>query len=455
MNRRIFLSIITLLSCLGVCAQNQNNVNLVAHWDGADIPFNGSAKYNDVWGFTVDGHEYGCIGSTLGTHIFSLPQNHLLQEVAFIPGRFQGSVVHRDFAFHEGYLYAVCDQGSSSLQVIDVTHLPAQAPVVLDDTTHVTTAHNVTVDEFGEKLYISGVAGSPMKVFDLSSTPENPELLYDLADFENIEYVHDVYARRDSVFMNCGNQGLFIFDFSSANPPQILSSMTTYPGQGYNHSGWVSSDGDYYVFTDETPGHRLKIVDISDLTDLEVTTVFNSELNLGTNYASHTAAHNVEWIGDKIYVSHYFDGLQVFDATNPEEPKAHAFYDTYTEDNTEWRGAWGIHVMPSGKILISDRQTGFYVFELTQEAESLPDVWVYPNPNKGEFSINLSNYEFENAVIEMFDTQGKQVLDQTFSNPIDDKRHLRLKFPALQNGLYTLKIFLDSEFLGIKKIVVQ
>ncbi len=385
-----------------------------------------------------------------------MPENNAITEVAFIPGKFQGPVIHRDFAFHKGYLYAVCDQGNSSLQVIDVQNLPSEYLVVLDDSTHVIRAHNVTVDEFGEKLYVSGVDGSPMKVFDISKSPENPELVTDLLGDPLIEYVHDVYARRDSVFMNCGNQGLYIYDYSNPSSPQILGALTDYIGQGYNHSGWVTEDANYYVFTDETEGHRMKIVDISDFLDLEIISVFNSELNLGGEYVSNTAAHNVEWIGDKIYVSHYFDGLQIFDVSDPYSPKAFGYFDTYVEDNTLWRGAWGIHVMPSGRILISDRQSGLYVFkEIDPSSEFFNDIWIYPNPSQGLFTVNLTQFEFDELRLEIYDSQGKEILNQTMDNSLLDTRYIQPDIPALQRGNYIVKVFLDNEFLDFGRISVE
>ena len=41
-------------------------------------------------------------------------------------------MIHRDYHDHNGYLYAVCDEGQSTLQIIDLSGLPNDLEVVYD-----------------------------------------------------------------------------------------------------------------------------------------------------------------------------------------------------------------------------------------------------------------------------------------------------------------------------------
>ncbi len=444
-------SILTVVffSAVQCLCQINSNTTVLDNWDGYDVPFNGAAKYNDVWGFTIDSTEYACIGSTLGTHLFSISETGHLTDVGYVPGKFQGAVVHRDFAFYEGYLYAVCDQGSSSLQVIDVSNLPSGINVVLDDTTHITTAHNVTVDPWGEKLYISGPSGSAMKVFDLANTPETPELIN---TFMEVGYVHDVYAKEDIAYLSCGNQGLFIYDFSDPSSPQIISSIDGYPDEGYNHSGWLSPDGRYYAFADETPWMKMKIIDVTDPSDLQVVSLFNSGRN------PSTMPHNLEWIGDKIYVSHYFDGLQIFDVSDVANPVVCGYFDTYPLEDVQGRGAWGVHVLPSGRILISDRQTGLYVFHFDDDSDVRDlQLWTYPNPTESDICLNLmyegwvqsdeylERLDWDQIEIKIFSDTGEKVFDRTIINNEQPFNTIRLKTNDWNSGIYFIHLRLNEE----------
>ena len=53
-----FLFFIVAIST-SLISQDRDNISLLANWDGTDVPFNGSAKYNDVWGFEIGGQEFG------------------------------------------------------------------------------------------------------------------------------------------------------------------------------------------------------------------------------------------------------------------------------------------------------------------------------------------------------------------------------------------------------------
>ena len=90
--------------------------------------------YNECWGLLVNNREFAVIGSTAGTHFFDItdPQNSL--QVAFVAGAYTGGgVIHRDYHDFSGYLYIVCDEGSSStLQIVDITNLPNSVNTVYD-----------------------------------------------------------------------------------------------------------------------------------------------------------------------------------------------------------------------------------------------------------------------------------------------------------------------------------
>jgi choice-of-anchor B domain-containing protein len=405
--KSVFIFVLISFSPLFLNSQAlEHGVRLLARWDSPLPPENGrEAKYNEVWGFEYDGEEYGVIGSTLGTHVIHIKSNNAVVEVAFIEGDASADyVIHRDFDTHDGFLYAVCDQEPSSLQVIDIRSLPETATLVNSIDEYFTTAHNVTVDSYRNKLYISGPAGHALCIMDLADDPANPQFLN---YFDQVTYVHDCYVRRDTAFLHCAGQGMFVFNFEDSTAPQALGSLEEYTDQGYNHSGWWSSNGEYYVFADETPGKRLKVCDVRDLSDIQVYALFNS----GTD--PETMAHNVMLKGDTAYVSHYYDGLQVFDLTDLDDPKRIAWYDTFRKPNNSGRGAWGIYAgLPSGRILISDRQRGLHVFYLDKDfslaGSTTPTI--NPNPGNGMLTISLTSYPTLNKVEHrVFDSLGRLI----------------------------------------------
>jgi hypothetical protein len=59
---------------------------------------------------------------------------------------------------------------------------------------------------------------------------------------------HDLYVENDTGYFNCTSNGLQIYDMSTNNPVYI-GSLTSYPQQGTNHSGWKKDNT--YVLADE------------------------------------------------------------------------------------------------------------------------------------------------------------------------------------------------------------
>lgn len=335
-------------------------------------------RYNEVWGLSQDGREYAVIGSTMGTHFIDISDPDTLYEVDFIRGKFFGSsVVHRDFHDYEGYLYSVCDQGSSSLQVIDLRYLPDSVVLVHEDAVNISRSHNVFIDSATAKMYTCGVRAPnvsgriPLQLWSLEN-PEEPELMKNINQIEGlpVSYVHDMYARNDTVFLNAANQGLYIADFTAPDSPQVLGTLLNYPQKGYNHSGWWNESGDYYFMADETHGRDLKIVETTEISSPRVANTFEAESD-----PEGSVPHNLIVKNNRVYVSYYYDGLQVFDFSESGEMCRSYKYATSELNPVRggFSGAWGVYpLLPSERVLVSDMQNGLFVLRLPEEQQHAP-----------------------------------------------------------------------------------
>lgn len=443
----------TLLIFLVVCSttvvgQDFENVVFLDNWQNDSLqalaPF--GIRYNEVWGFVQNEEEYAVIGSTMGTHFFRLTGEDEIEELAFVPGAFQGEVIHRDYHDYEGYLYAVCDQGASSLQIIDLQYLPDSVSVVYDSDEWVVRAHNVFIDSSSALLFLAGPLPAPLRVLSIEN-PTEPEFVSELFD---ISYVHDLFVRNDTAYLNCANQGLLVVDYSDPVNPDLLGSLSTYPDAGYNHSGWLSEDGNTYVLADETPGLRMKVCDVSDLSDVQVLSLFGSDVS------DNSVPHNLMIKGDLVYISHYNDGLQVFDISDRENPERIAYYDTFDGDESyAFNGAWGVYCfLPSERILISDRTSGLYLFRLDEitgmaSKEQGPEIRVFPNPTRGEVTIendieqpqSINLYNFSGQIVAQF------AVGQWHAGGV-----LHFDWSELPTGMYVVEVMGASEVARINLI---
>ena len=138
-------------------AQIPNNIDLLYNWtDESLIPsiyYNNT--YNEIWGFVHENREYAVIGSSMGTHIFDVTDTENVTQIDFIEGKFVGEeVVHRDYHDHNGYLYMVCDEGPSSLQIASLHSLPDSLTLVYDSDELFMTSHNIFIDTATTKMYV-------------------------------------------------------------------------------------------------------------------------------------------------------------------------------------------------------------------------------------------------------------------------------------------------------------
>ncbi len=341
-------------------SQDYFNILLLDNFiDSSVIAGSENARYSDLWGFEFEESEYVVIGSTEGSHFIRI-EDDKLEEVSFQEGAFSSQTVqHRDFKKYQNYIYGVCDEGTSSLQIFDISYLPDSVVKVYDSNVLFTICHNIYIDTAKAKLYACGPDNSGMKILDISN-PEQPVLVQ---DFTMVDYVHDCFVRNDTAFLNAGFEGLHVYYFGGATPVQI-GLLNFYPEQGYNHSGWLSNDGTDYCFIDETEGKKVKYCNLNDgIENIKVSELF------GTRNAQSFVPHNVMIYDGFAFVSYYNEGFRVFDLKN-SPIKEIAFYDTFPiETKYKLNGAWGVFVFPEKElILISDRQYGLFLFKFPFKA---------------------------------------------------------------------------------------
>lgn len=381
----------------GSCSRQSDNVNVFGQWSDSSLPINGlEGSYNDVEGISVNGREFAIIGSTTGTHIIDITEMEALSEVTHLPGAYSGNVTHRDYHLDGNILYAVCDQGASTLQIFDLAELPNAVTTLYDSDALIRTAHNVFVDNDNDLLYACSMQrtglSTPVLILDVSD-PSAPLEVMDLSNI--VSSCHDIYVENNLAWVNAGGTGTLVVEITPT--PSLVGIIDEYPFQGGNHSGWWVVEDQIYVFADETHGSPLKVVDTSDLSDMNVL----STLSSGT--APNAIPHNLMIRDDLVFVSYYHDGLQVFDISDPSTPSVVAYFDTYAPDHHNgYAGAWGVHAaLPSGKVLISDVQSGLFVLELTPE---LLPICTYQALSWNGIAITEPGYYVEEVANELWGT---------------------------------------------------
>jgi len=360
-----------------------------------------------------------------------------------VPGTFTGfGVVHRDFKVFNGHLFAVCDEGPSSLQVMDLQYLPDSVHVVYDSDALFARAHNIQVDTVNARLYTCG-GSSQFSIYSISE-PAAPVLLSDCeADIpwwnDNVGYVHDCFVRDNIVWCN-DQDGLHVVDFSDVQDPVILGSLTSYPDQGYNHSSWMNDAGTVLAMADETHGSPLKFVDATQLNDLQVVSTVTSGVH------PTSILHNPFFTGDRVHVAYYYDGYYLWDVADPLQPALLGYYDTNTSPNTDnYRGAWGTYpFLPSGHVLVSDMQTGLWVLDVsvamsTTTEPTAPVYRVHPTLTNGPVHLADLRPKAGTTLVELLDAQGNMLQRTRMSGT-----SLEMDLTPWSDGMYLVRFVADD-----------
>ncbi len=439
---------------------------LLSNWKNEDLVGSSAYNntYNEVWGLAVNDAEYAIIGSTAGTHFINVTDPENPVEDFFVQGvSFGPHIIHRDYHDYKGYLYSIADEQigtlKSKLQIIDVSNLPEKVEVVYVDDDRIERAHNLFIDTSQARLYVFAAKGgddpySAIRAYDISE-PLNPVQLGDFRtgiDGVSVGHYHDGFIRDHIAYLNAGYDGLVIADMEDPENLKVLSHLRSsdYPESGYNHSGWLSDDGQYYYMADETWGTDIKVFDVSDPRNI----TYISKFDAGNN-SPYSIPHNQIVRCNYLVTSYYYDGLQVYDLSDPGRPKRILYYPTSDISPREnYEGAWGVYpFLPSGNILVSDMQNGLFVISgfsdycksvATEEINS-SKLKITPNPTGGFFRIWS---ETALKKVNIYSADGRLVNSLDIHN--SNTKNLEINQP----GVYFAEIF-TLEGKQVEKIIVQ
>jgi choice-of-anchor B domain-containing protein len=368
--------------------------------------------YNDVWGYEREnGQKFAIVGTRQKTLIYDVTECDNPIEVFHHTDGF--SSVWRDYKTYGNAVYGVADQNpyNQGLQIINM-----DTYTLTYINTHFHRAHNIFVDTAHARLYVAGsnTVNRGLIVYDISN-PLAPAHLKNIHIDVLIQspgtntYVHDVYVKDNIAYTSNGAiSRMYQLDVSDLDNVQVLSSYVG--AYGYNHSSWISDDGSIVYEALEVPkGMPINIYrrNEDDQNVLEKIGDFKDPLEVPVSFDNRP--HNPFVHENKLYISYYEDGVQVYDVSNPASPSRIAYYDTYPANNgtgygtsSSFNGCWGVYpFLSSGCILAADIEYGFYTLELDLPQESwdskvVVNQSVYQeNPGRGIVLRSPKGYCFQ------------------------------------------------------------
>jgi hypothetical protein len=172
----------------------------------------------------------------------------------------------------------------------------------------------------------------------------------------SINYVHDGYVRSDTLWAaEIQDNGFSVVDVSDKANPVVLANQET-PSQ-FAHNCWLSDDGKYLFTTDERANAFVTAYDVSDLGNITESDRWQADPG------SMLIPHNTYFMNNFLITSYYKYGMNIIDATHPDNLVEVGYYDTSPFPNGDgFNGCWGVYpYLPSGTILASDMEAGLFV----------------------------------------------------------------------------------------------
>ncbi len=296
-----------------------------------------------------------------------------------------------------------------------------------------------------------------LKIIDISD-PTAPVLKWNVVPIDSL-WVHAVHVRGNRMYTSGWRGMIEIYDISNlaTQPPMFLGAIT---GDNNNHTSYTSEDGKYLYSARETYDGDIRVYDVSDPTQpLLMKSMTTSELGLQA-----ISPHDPVVMGDKLYVSWYQAGIQIFDISNPVNPVHIAQYDTFTEEylapsnlgaksrsqsrypedpwdiicgapgnnlqnvpNSSFNGSWAVTpLLGVDKVLAGDMTNGLFIIDASELSAD-------PTLSLSGRVTTPDGGGLRNASVTLYGPQGLRVTVPTSSLGF-------YTFNGLANGAYTVSV---------------
>ena len=349
-------------------------------------------SYLGIWGYASAGREYALLTHSQGLSITEVTDPANPVEIQFIPsagGRIQRDIdTYLDPVSGKTYAYFGGQEGAN-LYSIDLSYLPGTIPASgIVDLGRTNWTHTLQV---ADGLLFVNSAGSSLgcRIFDAQANPANPPLLaqswsgsdrdcHDSFTRDTILYSADGYSTRWRIVDIAGIRG--------GSAPTLLGETAMKSGV-YAHSSWLSDDSQYMYSFEEFNIEDINVFDVSDPANPVNVETFQWSGDATRN----SPVHNGQVKGDLLHVAYYEAGYRVFDISDPANPVEVGMYETWRDPDGDGtfnksitgieNGAWNVYTdLPSGDVLVSDTQSGLFIFQITSPPPPEPPP---PPPTPG------------------------------------------------------------------------
>jgi choice-of-anchor B domain-containing protein len=317
------------------------------------------------------GREYALLGHWYGLDIIDVTNPDTPVVMFTVTG---DSSEWREVKTYRDYAYVTTEAPFNGLQIVDLSDLPNSVNTTLYHgdgaiAGQLATVHALHIDTakaflylFGSNLQLNGANYHGHPIFLDISDPLNPHYAGTFIAPSGNPYVHDGYVENDTAYFGHIYDGyVSIVDVSDKSNPVLLATQQT--PNSFTHNVWLSDDHKTMFTTDETVNSYLTAYDISDLTNINELSRFQ------TDPGSNSIVHNTHIRNDYAITSWYKQGVVITDEHRPQNQVEVGHYDTYPAANDGgFDGDWGVYpFLPSGNLLVSDMSNGFFVLTPTYQ----------------------------------------------------------------------------------------
>jgi hypothetical protein len=240
---------------------------------------------------------------------------------------------------------------ASGVHIVDLSN--PYSPVLLgtvDDPNNVTSfdaIHEMVVFQQGNQTYLvenyNCLGCNKVLKFINVTDPAHPAFVRDLVSTDP-RWIHAIHIRGNRMFTSGWGNGSSargrteIYDISNiATQAPVLQGFIEDPNASLDHgnqmhSSWSSEDGNYLYSCREVTssnGPSPGDVRVYDIHNPAAPVLVNS-ISMASLGLNAVTPHNPVVMGNYLYVSWYQAGLQVFDISDPVNPKRVGQYDTFS-----------------------------------------------------------------------------------------------------------------------------